>query len=68
MYRKFDVTGNLFLHSALFNRSKHTLKWMEVSVHYCLKWMEVTVRYTVACFNGTRICLEVVARLMIAVL
>jgi hypothetical protein len=23
MYRKFDVTRNLFLHSALFNGSKH---------------------------------------------
>jgi hypothetical protein len=25
MYHKFDVTGNLFLHSAYFNGSKHTL-------------------------------------------
>jgi hypothetical protein len=24
MYRKFDVTGNLFLHSALFNGTKHS--------------------------------------------
>jgi hypothetical protein len=24
MYRKFDVTGNLFLHSALFKGSKHS--------------------------------------------
>jgi hypothetical protein len=25
MYRKFDVTGNLILHSALFDGSKHSL-------------------------------------------
>jgi hypothetical protein len=25
MYRKFDVTVNLFLHSALFNGTKHSL-------------------------------------------
>jgi hypothetical protein len=24
MYRKFDVTGNLILHSALFSASKHS--------------------------------------------
>jgi hypothetical protein len=26
MYRKFDVTGNLILHSALFSASKHSLR------------------------------------------
>jgi hypothetical protein len=26
MYRKFDVTGNLFLHSVLLNETKHSLQ------------------------------------------
>jgi hypothetical protein len=30
MYRKFDVTGNLILHSALFSASKHSHNWSKV--------------------------------------